>query len=202
METGFWHEQPVAKLKKLESQDQHKRAGLLKKTFCGSLWPAKRLKEAGACIDDCCVLCGAAGADTEEHRAWNCPVVLASDDPAIRGTSHLRGEALAGMQADAAYWCRGLVPKKWLAAFQPPPGQRQVIGTGCFESCVFPVDLHGQRVYLDESGGKFSANPLLRRCGWGLAVCDAEGEVQGGFWAPLAGQEQTHYKAALVGLRF
>ena len=106
------------------------------------------------------------------------------------------------MQRALAFWCKGLVPKKVFVPFQPPLGQREVVGTGCFENCVFPVDLQGQKVYVDESGGKFLANTLLRRCGWGLALCNPDCSVRGGFWAPLAGQEQTHYKAALVALRF
>ena len=199
---GFWHEQPVAKLAKLRNEDQHKTAGLLTKIYCGSLWPACRLKEAGADIDDRCVLCGAAAGDNEAHRVWQCPVVRASADPSIKGTNHLAGEALANLHSDEAFWCRGLVPRAWLSQFRPPPGQHPVVGTGCFENCVFPVDLQGQKIYLDESGGKFSANTLLRRCGWGLAVCRQDGSVLGGFWAPLAGEEQTHYKAALVALRF
>ena len=57
--------------------------------------------------------------------------------------------------------------------------------------------------YLDESGGPFSAEPLLRRAGWGLAAFHKDSDqLLGGIAGTIEGVAQTSNRAALLALEF
>ena len=90
------------------------------------------------------------------------------------------------------FWLRGLVPFSWtfgkLAVENPIVPI--VIKWGIFNQ--IPVDVSGLIVGTDSSGGAHSADPRLRRMGWGIAVLSPQtSEVLGGMHGNLPEGPQT-----------
>ena len=57
--------------------------------------------------------------------------------------------------------------------------------------------------YADGSGGRFSSDPRVRRCGWGAVKLDTVTcACPGGFWGTLPGQAQTVPRAELFAIWF
>ena len=82
---------------------------------------------------------------------------------------------------------------------QPPPEEQQPREEEPDEI----INVEGRTLYLDESGGKFSGETRLRKCGWGVADVDPEtDDFVGGWFAGLGGQDQTHFRAALEATLF
>ncbi|CAK0903982.1 unnamed protein product, partial [Prorocentrum cordatum] len=67
-------------------------------------------------------------------------------------------------------WFRGLQPQEQTVGFLASrPRNSQVYGTGCLLTGRYSFT-ETRLIGTDGSGGKFSADPRLRRVGWGLAL--------------------------------
>ena len=149
-------------------------AGLTIAIGCGGLWPASRCVKEGYLVQTTlCQLCfGAEG--TEVHRCWECPVILDLPDEAIISSNHLCQRASEHFQTSPARWLRGITPNQCLQ-IRAPLAERVFGGFGAYSTAdaEFKFCSEGLVVYVDESGGNFAKDPLLRRCGWGIAVLRA-----------------------------
>ena len=88
------------------------------------------------------------------------------------------------------FWLRGLPPQQWIARHCTLPPQSVAHYRNC--SPEEPLELPaGAVLATDGSGGPFSAERRLRRCGWGFAVLSAEGETVAYGWGPLTSWRQT-----------
>ena len=97
---------------------------------------------------------------------------------------------------------RGLTPKTW--TWLPPPDGNMPIKTWgvLVGGAPFQLD-HRHIIGTDGSGGLFSSDPRLRRCGCGCIVLDRELMAPiGGAAFPLAGPIQTVPRSELSALIF
>ena len=96
--------------------------------------------------------------------------------------------AILDNNANAVFWCRGLVPAKWVET-EPPKevvrrlmvGDRRLWRPGIF--------------FTDGSGGDKGSDPRLRRCGWGAVRLNLDDpgnpKIACGAYGPLPGRRQT-----------
>ena len=179
------------------------RAGLIDSVVTSGMWTNARCHEAGYNIATTCQLCGAAE-DSEAHRLWHCPAVCNSKLRDIVASNHLCVEARATAPDDPrpahqrvpCLWLRGIIPSPWLET--KVPENIKTASMGIFEQDDW--NLHQKTVYLDESAGRYSSNPSLRRCGWGLYVMDDERCPSGAYSATLPGAQQSQIRACLEGI--
>ena len=94
------------------------------------------------------------------HRFWQCPDNIQSDDRRNVDSQHLCRHA-ERQPHRACFWHRG-VPTQSMLKVEPPPEICDVLEVGDFE---LPLLGNKYLVYGDGSGGPFSSDPLLRRCG-------------------------------------
>ena len=203
LESGCYLPQAQAALRKL-GNDDIKSQGLMRCIMCVGLWTVERCNYNGYPSNKLCPMCGKAK-DTEEHRAYYCPVVEASKDEQLRATDHIVHLGQQGAADCPAFWLRGLIPKSWLPS-NPFPQQCHVMAVGIFINIqlgqVSPLDVGGMSLFLDESGGAYSSCPFLRRCGWGIDVINDNYEFVGGVYSGLPGDQQTAARAGLEALWF
>ena len=116
-----------------------------------------------------CPRCGAAE-ESDFHRWWECPANdrLRVQDPEAFSTQ----VALHAYRFASEFPCfvsRGIIPST-LTATSPPPDATE--GHYCPElkECTRRVWSTRRDVFTDGSGGDHSADPRLRRCGWGFVV--------------------------------
>ena len=94
-----------------------------------------------------------------------CTAIERIEDPIIRRTTSrlytydgLDDESVTLMDNAQCFYHRGIVPKHWTIPDTPnKPEQAITLGS------AGPTD---GEAYLDGSGGKYSEEPRLRRCGW------------------------------------
>ena len=92
-------------------------------------------------------------------------------------------------------WLRGLIPKKaWPVS---PPLWSYPWIEGSWEAPKFTG-----KVCTDGSGGKYSSDNELRRCGWGAVQLDPGAAAKDWKWvaAPLAGSQQTVPRAEITSV--
>ena len=182
--------------------------GLLDAVVTSALWTSTRCSEAGYRINKACKLCGHPE-DSEGHRLWHCPIVIASWESDIRETNFLIDDAtkldedldssgLMRWQRVPCFWLRSLIPTQWVT-FEEPKDQRVWLSGLCGQE-VWP--LNGRHVYIDESAGECSSNPWLRRAGWGLVVLGDDREVLGAASATHPGPDQSQTSAVLAGVLY
>ena len=109
-------------------------------------------------------------------------------------TNGLEELALEGASTHPCFWLRGIVPKEWTAT-TPAPLDMDMWAVGDMR----PTTNNSVKYFLDGSGGEFSSDKRLRRCGWS-AVCT---EVDPGGSPKFPGENQTVARAepfALVQL--
>lgn len=148
-------------LQQLRGRDGRKvDAALLETILAGGIWPLARRAEAGLLGAAVCPRCGRALED-EWHRYWQCAENARFPDQAVRNSQHLADEAVSQRGVADALWCRGLMPircQRFPEAAAAAPGVR-VWGTwqrGRGDDIM---------VATDASGGPYSPEPRLRRCG-------------------------------------
>ena len=196
--------QAAAKLRaRAVAAGQPMTAGLIDSVVTAAMWTNTRCHEAGYNIATACQLCGAPE-DTDAHRLWYCTAVCNSTIKDIKASNHLCVEARA-MTADdprpacervQCLWLRGIVPAPWLET--KVPETTKTASMGILEEQDW--NLHRRTIYLDESAGRYSANPCLRRCGWGVFVMDDDRQPIGAFSSTLAGSQQSQIRACLEGI--
>lgn len=194
-------------VKKLRLAGDAKTAQLAVTIVAGGLWPRSRCKEAGYLVEDAmCPLCGEEP-DCEFHRAYECRIICEADNEVIKNTNNLARWAKRHWTQLPCLWLRGIIPLDMLATARPS-SSRVFRSYGCFshlgENDVF--DCSAFTWYVDESGGAHSAEPLLRRCGWGIAalrnglVPTDDLQFAGGFASSLPGDEQSPNRACVDAL--
>jgi ribonuclease HI len=197
--------QPAKKYRRrLVDRGDYKPAALLECVCAAGLWTSSRCQAAGYHIDTVCPLCGE-GPDTEEHRLWWCSKVREQQDHAISSTNHLAAfakaigdDGLSNASRCPAFWLRGLIPTSWMLPVPAPP--QRIWTYGVFGNDQWNV--HQRVVYVDESAGEFSSNPLLRRCGWGLVMLDSNLKLEGAVGGTLEGERQTQVAACLDAILY
>ena len=107
------------------------------------------------------------------------------------------------METTPVFWLRGLIPAQW-AVVEPPVHTEQVHLVGKHDHLQREglYQLHGQVLYVDESGGPRSSDPHLRRTGWGIALLGKGCEFVAGWFAAVPGQPQTQIRAGLSAIRY
>ena len=92
-----------------------------------------------------------------------------------------------------------------------PPHKPIIEVYGCMHALLTQerIDLGNFVIYLDESGGAHTSEPLLRRSGWGLAILrrrtgslQHDVEFVGGMASTVEGASQTANRAAVSALEF
>ena len=157
----------------LRAKGKPMEAQLLLCIAAAGLWAGERAKKAGYVASDRCEFCGEI--DNEYHRAWgSCPEISQANLPEVARTQHLLPHALEGSATAPCLWLGGLTP---LPNFGNIPGPLNTTSYKTF-GCLMPMQLQahramdatGLRFYVDESGGHWAKDPMLRRCGAGVAV--------------------------------
>lgn len=167
---------------RLRRQDKCREAQLALCIACGSMWTGARVKAAGLSQDDKCQLCGAV--DDDFHQAWGgCPVIEAAALPEVVRTKHWERRASEQAERYPCLWLRGLLPEELMPPIPPPHAESLIRSNGIFEGMditapgAFCSD--GTIFCIDESGGEFTKDPLLRRCGAGAAAMPKTAESAG-----------------------
>ena len=138
-----------------------------------------------------CQRCGGRHVEDELHRFWLCEDNCSIHGNAIDAPSHLVNVAKRVGERQQCYWFRG-IPVESLFRVDPPPDIVNFQNIGNFADLY--IDSSGVpnfHIFSDGSGGKYSSDPLLRRCGWGWAAVTVEPphSVLFARWAPLAGRQ-------------
>ena len=151
------------------------RAGALMAIGTGALWPPSRVQEeikGKEDMDTSCAHCGHHLHD-ERHMFWNCPVTNSKKKPSIRRTNGRYFDPVTGAigEGAACYFLRGLMPAAWTTPSTQPEYIRDQLGSSSRDGCC----LEGYRgckihIYTDGSGGHYTSDPRLRRCGWAWIV--------------------------------
>ncbi len=163
----FGLDDPWEILEEPAPQDRHTKDGK-------AVWSCKLCPRCGECEE------------TLFHQLWQCP---AND-----GLEGCHWEHRARAEAEHAslpcFWLRGLPPLAWTYRPAMAPTQGEVVYLG--GSPTKPVVLGaGDIVATDGSGGSFSSEPRLRRCGWGFVVLTPGLAVRSCGWGPLHLWKQT-----------
>ena len=129
--------------------------------------------------------------------------------PEVVETQYIERFALDGHLAHPCFWLRGLIPMDFYD-ITPPCEDLTARGFGVLRGAILGgpqrIDASKYFWYLDESGGEHVADPLLRRCGWGLALIPRSTTNEtfwilvGGILGNLLGRHQTPARVALTAL--
>jgi ribonuclease HI len=159
-----------ATMGRLKNRGEFLLAGAMNMVAQGALWPNTRRIEAGYPGKEDCPYCGVK--ETLLHQLWSCKRHRSSEVKAVKVTQGLVEEAEDS--SCTAYWLRGLLPaalttgviaeyvgeqaecKPTLSRAFPPSG-RLTLAAGAFAG-------------TDGSGGEFSSDQRLRRCGASLVI--------------------------------
>ena len=193
---------------RLKRQGHVIEAGLLDSIVAAGLWTNERCSDAGYTIDKRCPLCGYQN-DGEGHRMWHCEVIKQSQDKDIVGSNHLIKDAvkldpdvddsgLMRWQRIPCFWIRSLIPSKWFSV--EAPSEQKLWLNGICQEAIWCTG--GRHVYIDESAGEFSANPWLRRAGWGMVILGADRQVIGAASGTQPGEDQTQTMAVLSAVLY
>ncbi|CAE8605518.1 unnamed protein product [Polarella glacialis] len=147
--------------------------GMQRLVALGGVWCLDRVAKTKGLPIPCCPKCGASAKATFEHQVWECPWTKALDDPRIQATDGLCSEAKAGFERQAGFWMRGLVPWDWTfgrVAEHALNSKTRIFGPWSNGVWVLPDQAIAA---TDGSGGEHSADPRLRRVGWGAVVSTA-----------------------------
>ena len=129
----------------------------------GGYWPAARAAQAMN-TPDRCTRCRLNVPETELHFLYTCPANASVDDPRVADSQDLVSQAVEGCSDTPCLWLRGLLPAAFVPVNTPAVHTEDIFVIGDFNGWL-PGTYYG-----DGSGGPFSAYPLLRRCGVGIAV--------------------------------
>ena len=171
-------------------------AGMARCVVAGGVWGESRRFDSGYRPDDICRRCRQS-ADTDRHRLWQCPANREIQHPAVLESEELCEEAVAQCHEFACFWVRGIIPSQWVTVPSPP---EQLGGKWVPSAGARP--LSGGFFASDGSGGKFSSDPQLRRCGWAWVQLDPARPFQVGWnrFGALHGDRQTVPRAELVAI--
>ena len=98
------------------------------------------------------------------HMIWTCPCYEQADCPIIQRTQRLIRRAKREVEAVPCYWLRGITPSFWTA--RPAIGDQEIVDI----NDVDEIDTDNLMFFLDGSGGEFTKDSRIRRCGWAWAI--------------------------------
>lgn len=169
-------------------------AALVEHIAAGAMWGDLRRHQAGYRADGVCRRCRQA-LDDDFHRVWACPCNEQITSRHVQGTQTMAAEALQeGQREHACFWVRGIVPLSWYQV--PEPSAQRTRRLVAFPAAA---PLRGGVYATDGSGGKYSQDPLLRRCGWAW-VQMIEGKPGFAKFGCLEGPKQSVPRAELVAV--
>ena len=130
---------------------------------------------------------------------WTCPALCSMLDEDVLETQSLVYGASRGAEDYQCQWLRGILPRKLVLVHNPFPL------LPCFSSVgMHPVGgWSGGRYYTDGSGGHFGAFPVLRRCGFSVAIVECEGSQASFGWgcfSPYPGSRQSVPRSELYAI--
>ena len=184
-------------------------ASIAYKVACGSIMTADRVNECWPKHEETCE-CGKFLPDSV-HTFWSCPLLATDSRPAVADTKWMAEEALIqlGEKPDRneaatkkwektpleAMWLRALIPK--MAWPITPPANSYELVDGSWDRPKFKG-----RVATDGSGGRYTSDKDLRRCGWSAVQLDDLLPAKEWKWiaAPLAGMKQTVPRSELMAV--
>ena len=139
--------------------------------------------------------------DTWAHRCWSCEEADKIQQPAVQTSDALKPYAAKALNSNMhPMWLRGIIPMDW---YQLPPPAGDAIGIFLQLKTQATMDISHATLYLDESGGQYCAEPLLRRAGWGLAAIQkGSRRMLGAISGTVEGSVQTATRAAIMALVF
>jgi hypothetical protein len=141
-----------------------------------------------------CPRCGAAE-ETSFHQLWGCTANRTI--PGYR--QDLLAEATEHSWEFPCFWLRGLTPLEWVYQHCMMPTQSQPEFRGCSPQAPFQLE-PGMVAGTDGSGGPNSADPRVRRCGWGFTLLSPEGTQLAAASGPLDYWKQTVPLAELAAV--
>ena len=138
----------------------------------GACWPKARVAgQPHVDLDDSCVRHGAVR-DDSFHQVWSCPVINAIPHDNTRNSQHLFQGAKREKNTSLCFWTSGMVPVEWMEVL---PAWDVVEPRVKHNSCDTLKEWAKSNcliMFLDGTGGPFSSDFVLRRCGWEVAVLD------------------------------
>ena len=134
--------------------------------LAGGYWTNDRAAKAGLSNNSTCPRCGYWCEDSL-HFFWTCPKNALILDPRVKDTQTLVQQARDGVKDAPCLWLRGMLPMS-LLHINTPYSETSELQLVCrfIEPCCWP----GGEYYTDAGGGRHNAFPLLRRCGFGIAL--------------------------------
>ena len=131
--------------------------------LCGGFWPEER----AAGIHGTSYICPRCKRSPESalHLLWTCPANAYIPDRRVQSTQPLVQDAIRGSQAYPCLWLRGLLPTSLVTVNTPFQDELHLNYVGRVMEHDWPPGCY----FTDASGGRFSAMPILRRCGFGIA---------------------------------
>ena len=187
------------------NKGMHTEAGLLGTIAAGGLWPQKRRFETEPPMVESptCPHCGKAPQDSY-HLFWGCEISACCAEEAVIKTNFLKHRARRCKPLQACLWMRGITPKEWTVQAPVEDMQTHLI-RGRDPWAYFYL---AGNTYLDGSGGKYSKDPRIRKCGyaWIQQASDPKDEYDAlGMFATLTGRQtvpRSELSALIMFLSF
>ena len=168
LQHGFHTDLAKKHIRLLSKSCDQKRASFLSTAMKAGMWTRQRLQDNAYNVKDTrCPLCHLEQ-DCLYHRVWQCQAAKDDNDQAITKSNYLIAEAIAQQQQQPAIWLRGFptISAINLPSINIDDDIYTDRGTALLQQNG-KYHVEGVVAYLDESGGKHSAVPQLRRAGWG-----------------------------------
>jgi ribonuclease HI len=134
--------------------------------------------------------------ETTFHQLWSCPCNSEVTD----ARPDLLEQARLEHQECPGFWLRGLVPLEWTYQYCMTEVTAELHFHGCRPSQPIPLP-EGAVIGTDGSGGSYSADPRIRRCGWAFVVIGSDHTTVASGWGPLLCWRQTVPLAELDAAR-
>ena len=170
----------------------------LESIISASCWPAERVAQIHPLFSPACPRCGHAS-ETSLHCFWECPANDSLPDEEVQSTQNLRETAKVKALEHPCLWLRGILPQTLVTIESQYLPKEHISVEYANKSKVQWIS---GVYYGDASGGEFTSYRPLRRCGCGVAVIDAQGDLLFGANFTLPGEVQTVPRAELFALVF
>lgn len=158
LEEGVDLTEAYKNFKFLNKTGRHSERAMLNTSLVGACWPAERKFRHGITSDSKCPRCGHPN-ESLFHRIWECKANEEMQEPTVVSPQHLAREYEERYEC---FWLRRLVPGSWTQI--DPPKDIIILLEGVQKGIA-----GGGQCFTDGSGGEFSSDRRLRRCGWSVA---------------------------------
>ena len=100
---------------------------------------------------------------------WSCPVINSMPHDNARKSQHLFQRAMSEKNTSPCFWTRSMVPAEWLEVLSAWDAVEPSVKHNYCDTLNEWANNNCLTMFLDGTG-PFSSDPVLRRCGWGVAV--------------------------------